>query len=66
MKETALTKIQYCRKETDEESESSSQKPSQKNDQDTRKQEETKVHFFPSKVDQSKVRSFHYFFVMCP
>ena len=40
MKEPALTKIQYFRKE----SESSSTKPSQKNDENPVKQKETKVH----------------------
>ena len=43
MKETSLTKIQYFRKKTKEESESSSKKPSQKNDENAVKQKETKV-----------------------
>ena len=44
MKETPLTKIQYFREKTKEESESSSKKPSQKNDENAVKQKETKVH----------------------
>ena len=44
MKKTELTKIQYCRKETKDESESSSKKPSQKNNENAVKQKDTKVH----------------------
>jgi hypothetical protein len=45
MKETSLTKIQYFRKKTKEEIEYGSKNPSQKNDDNSVKQKETKVHF---------------------
>ena len=38
-----LTKIQHCRKGTNEESKSSSKKPSKRKDYDAEKQEENKV-----------------------
>ena len=40
-----LTKIQHCRKGTNEESKSSSKKPSKRKDYDAEKQEENKVHY---------------------
>ena len=39
-----LTKIQHCRKGTNEESKSSSKKPSNRKDYDAEKQKENKVH----------------------
>ena len=42
--ENALIKIQHFRKETNEESKSSSKKPSKRKDYDAEKQEENKVH----------------------
>ena len=42
--ENALTKIQHCRKETNEESGSCSKKPSQRKDYDVEKQNENQVH----------------------
>ena len=41
---TTLTKIQHCRKGTNEESKSSSKKPSKRKDYDAEKQKENKVH----------------------